>query len=101
MISEYKEKDETCSESFKLFTRFYARCAKNFILDSLAVGGLYIAGGIASKNPSIFSTNEFLNEFKNVYRREDILKNVPIYIVKNYDVSLYGACLAAILKNGE
>jgi len=100
LISKYRNQDETCSETFKIFTKFYGRCAKNFALDCLAKGGLYIAGGIASKNVDIFSTEEFLNEFENAYRKKEILKQIPIYIIKNYDVSLYGACLAALyLKN--
>ena len=96
LISKYKNKDETCNETFRLFARFYGRCAKNFVLDSLATGGLYIAGGIASKNLEIFSTKEFLNEFENAYRRSNILEKVPIYIIVNYDVSIYGACFAAM-----
>jgi glucokinase len=79
-----------------MFTRFYGRCAKNFVLDSLANGGLYIAGGMANKNIEIFSTKEFLNEFENAYRRNDILEKVPIHVIVNYDVSLYGACFAAM-----
>jgi len=96
LISKYKNKDKTCNETFRLFVRFYGRCAKNFVLDSLATGGLYIAGGIASKNLEIFSTKEFLNEFENAYRRNDILEKVPIYVIVNYDVSIYGACFAAM-----
>lgn len=96
LISRYKEQDETCAEVFRLFARFYGRCAKNFVLDALATGGLYIAGGIASKNIEIFSTKEFLNEFENAYRKNDILEQVPIYVIVNYDVSLYGACFAAM-----
>jgi glucokinase len=96
LISKYRQTDEICKETFRLFTRYYARCAKNFVLDTMATGGLYIAGGIASKNKEIFQSNEFLNEFENAYRRSDVLKKVPIYIILNYDVSLYGACLAAI-----
>lgn len=96
LISKFKDKDEICNETFRLFSRFYGRCAKNFVLDSFATGGLYIAGGIASKNIEIFSTKEFLNEFENVYRRNDVLEKVPIYVIVNYDVSIYGACFAAM-----
>jgi len=96
LISKYKTLDETCKETFRLFTRFYGRCAKNFVLDTLAYGGLYIGGGVASKNLDIFSTNDFIEEFENAYRRSDFLKEVPIYVVMNYDVSLYGACFAAM-----
>jgi glucokinase len=99
LISKYKNLDETCKATFKLFTRFYARCAKNFALDTLAYGGLYIAGGIASKNKEIFSSKEFIDEFENAYRRNELLKTIPINIIMNYDVSLYGACYAAIYKS--
>ena len=96
LISEYKNMDETCRETFRLFTRFYARCAKNLVLDTMAYGGLYIAGGIAIKNKKIFSSKDFSNEFEHGYRRSDFLKKIPIYLVTNYDVSLYGACFAAM-----
>jgi len=96
LISKYKEIDETCKHTFLIFTKFYGRCAKNYVLDTLANGGLYIAGGIASKNKEIFSSEAFYNEFINGYRREEFLSKVPISIIINYDVSLYGACFAAL-----
>lgn len=96
LISKYRNIDEICKETFRLFTKYYARCAKNFVLDTMAIGGLYIAGGAALKNKEIFESNEFINEFENAYRRSDLLKKIPIHIIINYDVSLYGACLAAI-----
>jgi glucokinase len=99
LISKYKDIDETCKETFRIFTRFYGRCAKNYALDTLAMGGLYIAGGIAAKNHEIFNSKEFLEEFENGYRREDILKKISIFVVVNYDVSLYGACFAAMLQS--
>ena len=98
LISEYRNVDETCKKTFELFTLFYARCAKNFVLDALSVGGLYIGGGIASKNTDIFNSKKFLNEFINADKRDDFLKKVPIYIIKNYDISLHGSCFAAISK---
>jgi glucokinase len=96
LISKYKNQDETCEKTFNLFTKFYARCAKNFVLDSLARGGLFIAGGIAAKNKEIFTSNEFFQEFENVSSYSDIMKKIPIYVIVNYDVSLYGACYAAM-----
>ena len=98
LISKYRELDETCKETFRFFTRFYARCAKNFVLESMSLGGLYIAGGIAAKNKELFGSPEFYKEFENAYLRRDILEEIPIYIIVNYDVSLYGACLAAIIQ---
>lgn len=97
-IAKYKNKDKTCKETFRLYTIFYARCAKNFVLDTLARGGLYIAGGVASKNRELFKTKEFIKEFENAYKLSEVLKNTPIYIIVNYDVGMYGAALAAVTK---
>lgn len=94
LITSYKDRDETCKETLRLYSLFYARCAKNFVLDSLARGGLYIAGGIASKNPEIFRRQEFIEEFEKADKVSGILKDVPIYVVVNYDVGMYGAGLA-------
>lgn len=96
VISKYKLIDETCKETFRLFTIYYARCAKNFVLDTMATGGLYIAGGIALKNKEIFQSSEFLSEFENAYRRVDVIKKIPIHLILNNDVGLYGACLTAV-----
>jgi len=101
LISKYKDIDETCKKTFQLFSMFYGRCAKNFVLDTLAKGGLYIAGGIASKNKEIFSWPEFRTEFENTYKRTDILRNTPVYVIVNYDVSLYGACFAAMYNRHQ
>ena len=100
-IAKYKKVDHLCAETFRLFTRFYGRCAKNFVLDSLATGGLYIAGGIASKNKEIFSTDIFISEFENVYRYSKYLKETPIYVILDYDISLKGACFAAMYKSSN
>jgi glucokinase len=101
LISKYKDKDKICKKTFKLFAKFYGRCAKNFVLDSMASGGLYIAGGIAAKNKEIFESKQFIDEFENAYRRSAILKKVPIYVIINYDVSLLGACFAAMLNENR
>jgi len=98
LISKYKGLDRTCKETFRLYTRFYARCAKNFVLDTLSEGGLYIAGGIAAKNKEIFTSPDFNIEFEKSHKRTNILKKIPINIILNYDLSLYGACYAAMYK---
>jgi len=41
--------DEYAKQTYELYTILYARCAKNFALDALALGGVYIAGGILQK----------------------------------------------------
>lgn len=96
LISEYRTKDQTCSQTFRRYTSYFARCAKNFVLDTLATGGLYIYGGIAVKNRDIFQSTGFFAELERAFRRTEVLQHAPIYLILNYDIGLEGACLAAI-----
>lgn len=99
LISKHKVDDEKCKKTFELFSRFYGRCAKNFALDTLCKEGIYIAGGIAAKNKEIFESKKFIDEFNNGNRREDFLRNVPIYVILNPYTGLIGACYVARIKS--
>lgn len=90
-ISLYSKEDLRCKDTFLLYARFYARCAKNFALETLALNGLYIAGGIAAKNISIFHNPLFMEEFKKCGKYGTLLSEVPVYVIADYDISLYGA----------
>ena len=84
-------RDKRCNDTFELYAKYYARCAKNWALDALALGGIYIAGGIASHNVEMFKLALFLDEFGNCGKQEQFLKSMPIKIIADYNVSLYGA----------
>lgn len=94
-ISYYAKIDERCKDTFAYYVTFYARCAKNFALESLSLGGLYIAGGIAAKNISLFFDARFLKEFTFSDRHHNYLNQMPIAIIADYNISLYGAVVAA------
>jgi glucokinase len=90
--------DHYCWETFEWYTTFYARCAKNFALDSLALGGIYICGGIAAKNLELFQLPAFKNEFFNCGKQAELIKQIPIYVITDYNVSLYGAAEYMMLE---
>jgi glucokinase len=83
--------DAMCGRTFEFFSRFYARCAKNFALDALALGGVYIAGGIAAKHVQMFKAKAFRDEFINSKKMKKTLQQIPVYVIADYNVSLYGA----------
>jgi len=89
-IFKARKQDAHAYATFKLYAKIYARCAKNFALDSLALGGVYIAGGIAAKNLPLFERDLFMNSFINCGKQQELLKQVPIYVITDYNVSLYG-----------
>ncbi len=86
-----------CSrETFLWFIRFYARCARNFVLDSLAIGGLFIAGGIAAKNPDFFG--RFMEEFIKNETYQALLEDVPVQLITDYYISPVGAAYALAMQ---
>lgn len=98
-IFNARNQDQHNKDTFEMYTRFYARCAKDFALNALALGGVYIAGGIAAKNLPMFELPIFMDEFINCGKQQDLLKQVPVYVITDYNVSLYGAAEYMILEN--
>jgi glucokinase len=90
-IFKHRNDDKNCFNTFEFYATIYARCAKNWALDTLALGGIYIAGGIAAKNIEMFTTSFFLKEFFNCSKQQRLLKSIPIWVIADYNVSLYGA----------
>lgn len=88
--------DQQCWDTYQTYTRFYGRCAKNYTLETLALGGVYIAGGIAAKNVSLFEQELFLYEFGLCGKQAELLKEVPVFVIADYNVSLLGAAAYAI-----
>lgn len=99
LLSKYRKIDATCKAAFEIFQSAYAKFAKNFALDAIARGGVYIAGGIAPKNRDIFDEN-FARIFEDNYMLDDVLKKIPIYLTLNSNAGLLGAGLvgAKLLK---
>ncbi len=98
LISAYAADDACCAETLVSYTKFYGRCAKNYALEAVALGGMYIAGGIAAKNIDIFRKSYFMEEFTKADKHQEALKNIPVFVIADYNVSLYGAALAAVLR---
>ncbi len=98
-IFAYRKHDDRCKQTFDLFAGWYGRCAKNFALDVLALGVVYISGGIASKNLDLFKVPSFLSEFVNCGKQMKLLQQTPVYVIMNYNVSLYGAGRYLMLKH--
>lgn len=91
-------KDPICSAAHRLFRKIYGKMAGNIATVLLPKGGLYIAGGVISKDLKLFlSDSVFIDAFSINYKSNiaALLKTIPIYIVRNYSTSLLGAANAA------
>jgi glucokinase len=93
------ESDPLCARAMELFVRLYARFAANAATFFYPKGGLYLAGGIIAKNEERFLRNDsFMKVFEVNYKSQihELLASIPVYIVKDYSISLYGAAYAAV-----
>ena len=79
------------SETTVFFARFYGRAARNYALNLLALGGLYIAGGVAMKNPFLVANEHFVKEFGDSPHYGEVLENIPLTLILSEDSGLWGA----------
>jgi glucokinase len=99
LISKYSITDNVCKRIMQLFIRMYGRFAGSLAVLFLPTNGIYLAGGIVTKNEALFlEDNLFMKNFEQNYNANirPLLKKIPVYIIKDYSISLYGAANAAV-----
>jgi glucokinase len=90
-IFKSRDLDEHARDTYELYTKLYGRFAKSSSLASLALGGLYIAGGIAAHNVPMFQSKIFLKEFLNCGKQQKLLEQIAVIVIADYNISLFGA----------
>ena len=83
--------DEVCDETLTRFVRIYGAAAGNYALTALAVGGVFIGGGIAPKILPRLREGPFLESFVAKGRFAEALRRIPVHVVLAPDVALLGA----------
>jgi glucokinase len=90
------QKDPLSVATMDLFVRAYAAEARNLALKLLPYGGLYIAGGIVTKNMPFFTDKQrFRRAFIQGGRMSNLLKDIPVHIVTTEEIGLIGAIHAS------
>jgi glucokinase len=84
-----------CVETLDLWTNIYGAEAGNLALKVLALGGVYVAGGIAVKILPKMKDGTFFSSFKDKWHFENMLSDVPVKIVLNESAPLVGAAYEA------
>jgi glucokinase len=98
-IQAMKASDQTlaCPESaaLDLFIDILGAEAGNLALKALALDGVYLGGGIPVKILPKLQTIRFREAFENKGRHKDLMKEIPVYAVKNELLPLFGAAKLA------
>ena len=87
--------DPLALRALDLFIACYGEIAGNFALAVLARGGVYIAGGIASRIISRLETGGFIAAFNAKGAHTPVAKKIPVYVVTEDRLGLLGCAQIA------
>jgi glucokinase len=83
--------DALCTEALDLFCRIYGAEAGNFAMRFLAVGGVFLGGGIAPKILPALERGGFLDAYTRKGRFTPLMQSIPVRVCLNPKAALQGA----------
>lgn len=88
--------DPTAVKALHMFVSLYGAQAGNLALTALATGGVFVAGGIASKIIDKLTDGTFMRAFHDKEERmQPLLNAIPVRVIVNPNVGLLGSAIAA------
>lgn len=94
-ISQQAATDPLASQALELFMRLYGAQAGNLALTGMALGGLYIAGGIAPRILDRIRQGSFMQAFHHKGRMTELMHRFPVHVVLTEQPGLLGAVRVA------
>jgi glucokinase len=88
-------RDAVCARALELFIEYYGAEAGNVGLTFLALGGVYIGGGIAPKILDQLKSPRFLASFVSKGRMKEVLESMPVRVILNPRTALLGSAVRA------
>jgi glucokinase len=89
------KKNRLCSKALDLLASIYGAAAGNLALQVMAIGGVYIGGGIAPKIIWKLKDGTFVKAFKDKGRLSRIVTHIPVKVIMNEKTALLGAASRA------
>jgi glucokinase len=80
-----------------LFASIYGGAAGNLALQVMAIGGVYVGGGIAPKIIWKLKDGTFMKAFKDKGRLSHIVVHIPVKVIMNERTALLGAASRALV----
>ena len=90
-----ENRDRICTMTIETFLMYLAREANSLVLKMKATGGLFLSGEIPVMLEQFLNNSKFYKNFIISDKMENILKDIPIYLVKDDKTILNGAVLYA------
>jgi glucokinase len=92
---------EICVTTIELVASAYGAEAGNLALKLLALGGVYLGGGIAPKILKFLENGEFMQAFLDKGRLSPLLETIPVRVILDETCALLGAAAYAEARAAE
>jgi glucokinase len=92
---------EICAETLRIFVSAFGAEVGNVALKVLAVGGMYVGGGIAPKILKTMQSGEFTKAFLDKGRLSPLLEAIPVRVILDETCALLGAAAFAEARAAE
>ncbi len=92
---------ELCTKTLEMFVASYGAEAGNMVLKVLAIGGMYLGGGIAPKILKTMRDGRFMQAFTDKGRLSELLIHTPVHIILESRAALLGAAAYAEARAAE
>ena len=90
------EKDKICVQALEIFASIYGAEAGNLALKCVALGGVFVGGGIAQKILPVLEAGSFMSSFIDKGRHRTMMQRMPVKVVLNPRAALFGAAHYAL-----
>jgi glucokinase len=94
------KENELCMQALEQFVLIYGAEAGNLALKAMALGGIYLGGGIAPKILPKLHEGSFMQAFIDKGPFTHLLSSIPVQVILNPKAGLLGAIKIANLNGG-
>lgn len=89
-----------CVQALDVFVSIYGAEAGNVVLKMMALGGLYVGGGIAPKIIAKLRDGTFMRAYLAKGRMQPLVEATPVHVILNSNTALLGAARYASRQMG-
>ncbi len=87
-----------CADALDLFVSVFGAEAGNLALRGVTRAGVYLGGGIAPKILPALRGERFLQAFREKEPHSDLMRRIPVHVIRNERASVLGAARYATLE---
>jgi glucokinase len=92
---------DLCRETMQTFVAAYGAETGNIALKVLALGGMYLGGGIAPKSLKTLTSGGFMQAFLDKGRLSSLMESIPVRVILDESCALLGAAAYAEARASE